>query len=51
MTKVSEAIGVTSETARRVYLDKQRVANVAEVQRRMARFCSLRGPVVAIVGW
>ena len=36
MTKVSEAIGVTPETARRHYLDKQRVVNTAEVQRQMA---------------
>lgn len=36
MTKVSEAIGVTAETAHRHYLDKKRVANAEEVQKRMA---------------
>jgi hypothetical protein len=36
MTKVSEAIGVTPETARRHYLDAQHVANAEEVQRWIA---------------
>jgi integrase len=36
LTKVAEAIGITPETARRHYLDTQRVANAAEIQRQMA---------------
>ncbi len=36
MTKVSEALGVSIETAQRIYLDKKRVANAEEVQRQSA---------------
>lgn len=44
MTKVSEALGISIETAQRHYLDKKRVASAEEVQRQSASVLLRRRP-------